>query len=131
MVSTMKDSGPKQIEWDGGRSVERVLSNGKRRFTPAFKAWVIGQCLRPGMSLAGTALANGLNANLVRKWVANRKAAAPVGASLLPVRIVPAQPAAAAAHESGFIEVEIHGARIKLHGSIDTERLRAVLAALA
>ncbi len=73
MVSTMKDSGPKQIEWDGGRSVERVLSNGKRRFTPAFKAWVIGQCLRPGVSLAGTALANGLNANLVHKWRRQRR----------------------------------------------------------
>jgi transposase len=63
----MTNSGPKQIEWTGGRSVERVLSNGKKRYTPAFKAWVIGQCLLPGMSVAGTALANGLNANLVRK----------------------------------------------------------------
>jgi len=86
----------------------------------------------PGRVGSGTALANGLNANLVRKWVANHKAAAPVGASLLPVRIVPVQPAAAATHESGFIEVEIHGACVKLHGSIvDTERLRTVLAALA
>ena len=131
MVSTMTNSGPKQIEWDGGRSVERVLSNGKRRFTPAFKAWVIGQCLRPGVSVAGTALANGLNANLVRKWLANHKAAAPVAASLLPVRIEPVRPAAGPTHESGFIEVEIHGARVKLHGRVDSERLRAVLAALA
>lgn len=127
----MTNSGPKQIEWAGGRSVERVLSNGKRRYTPAFKAWVIGQCLRPGVSVAGTALANGLNANLVRKWIADHKAAPPMAASLLPVRIEPAGSAAAPAHDSGFIEVEIHGARVTLHGSVDSERLRAVLAALA
>lgn len=63
----MKDSGRNQIEWTGGQTVLRVLSNGKRRYAAPFKTWVIEQCLRPGVSLAAVALANGLNTNVVRK----------------------------------------------------------------
>ena len=126
----MTNSGRRQIEWDGGKSVERVLSNGKRRYTAAFKAWIVEQCLRPGVSLAGIALANGLNANLVRKWVGKRAGAAAVPAQLLPVRIEP-NLSAAPQREGGLIEVQIHGARIQLHGDIEAKQLRVVLAALA
>lgn len=31
---------------------------------------MIGACRQPGVSIAGVALANGLNANLLRRWVA-------------------------------------------------------------
>ncbi|RYF55649.1 MAG: transposase [Comamonadaceae bacterium] len=126
----MTNSGRRQIEWDGGKSVERVLSNGKRRYTSAFKAWIVEQCLRPGVSLAGIALANGLNANLVRKWVGKRAGATVVSPQLLPVRIEPTL-SAAPQREGGLIEVQIHGARIQLHGDVDAQRLRIVLAALA
>ncbi len=126
----MTNSGRRQIEWDGGKSVERVLSNGKRRYTAAFKAWIVEQCRQPGVSLAGIALANGLNANLVRKWVGKPAGAAAVSSQLLPVRIEPDLPAAPQ-RESGLIEVHIHGARIQLHGDIEAKQLRVVLAALA
>lgn len=126
----MTNSGRRQIEWDGGKSVERVLSNGKRRYTSAFKAWIIEQCLRPGISLAGIALANGLNANLVRKWVGKRAGAAGVPAQLLAVRIEP-ELSAAPQREGGLIEVHIHGARIQLYGEVEAKQLRVVLAALA
>ena len=131
----MTNSGRKQIEWEGGQSIERVLSNGKRRYTPQFKAWVIEQCRRPGVSLAGIALANGLNANLLRKWGANQKTAVsaptPVAPRLLPVRVEPAPTVALVKREGGFIEVEIGGARVKLHGHVQAEQLRMVFAALA
>ncbi|MDP3761057.1 MAG: transposase [Ramlibacter sp.] len=127
----MTNSGRRQIEWDGGKSVERVLSNGKRRYTSAFKAWIVEQCLRPGVSLAGIALANGLNANLVRKWVGKRAVAAAVPAQLLPVRIEQPNLPAAPQREGGLIEVQIHGARIQLYGDIEAKQLRVVLAALA
>ena len=126
----MTNSGRRQIECDGGKSVERVLSNGKRRYTSAFKAWIVEQCLRPGVSLAGIALANGLNANLVRKWVGKRAGAAVVPAQLLPVRVEP-NLSAAPQREGGLIEVQIHGARIQLYGDIEAKQLRVVLAALA
>ena len=41
----------------------------RRRHTAEFKASVIDECLRPGVSIAAVALAHGLNANMLRKWV--------------------------------------------------------------
>ena len=41
----------------------------RRRHSPEFRASVIQACLQPGVSMAAVALANGLNANMVRKWV--------------------------------------------------------------
>lgn len=35
-----------------------------------FKAKVLAQCREPGASVAAVAMANGVNANLVRKWLA-------------------------------------------------------------
>ncbi|WP_233372267.1 transposase [Pelomonas cellulosilytica] len=37
-----------------------------------FKAKVLAQCAQPGASIAAVAMTNGLNANLVRKWLAGR-----------------------------------------------------------
>lgn len=136
----MTNSGRNQIEWPGGQGVVRVLSNGKRRYSAGFKAWVVEQCLRPGASLAGVGLANGLNATMLRKWVVQHEesTAAPTTAAvqLLPVEIqapAVAQQGAAVtpAAKAGPIELEIHGARLKLHGAVDAERLRAVLDVLA
>lgn len=42
---------------------------GKRRYDPQAKRKLIEACLEPGISLAGLALAHGVNANLLRKWV--------------------------------------------------------------
>jgi len=37
-----------------------------------FKAQVLAECQRPGASVAAVALAHGLNANLLRKWLVGR-----------------------------------------------------------
>jgi transposase len=34
-----------------------------------FKANAVASCMRPGMSMAAVAMANGVNANLLRRWV--------------------------------------------------------------
>jgi transposase len=39
-----------------------------RRYSKTFKDRIIAACDRPGVSVAGVALANGLNASLVHKW---------------------------------------------------------------
>ena len=39
------------------------------RYSDEFKPQVIAACLEPGVSTAAIALANGLNANLARRWV--------------------------------------------------------------
>ena len=41
----------------------------RRRHSADFKAGVIAECLKPGVSIAAVALAHGLNANMLRKWV--------------------------------------------------------------
>ena len=41
----------------------------RRRHSDEFKAAVIQECMRPGVSMAAVALAHGLNATMLRKWV--------------------------------------------------------------
>lgn len=45
----------------------RVTRNGRRYFSKAHKDTIVAKCLAPGASLAAEALANGFNANLVRR----------------------------------------------------------------
>jgi len=47
-------------------------SPGRRRgrYSDEFKSRLIEACRQPGMSTAGVALANGINANVLRRWVA-------------------------------------------------------------
>ena len=46
----------------------------RRRHAPEFREQVVHACRQPGVSIAAVALANGLNANLVRKWVIDAEA---------------------------------------------------------
>jgi len=43
-------------------------ANKRQRYSKEFKARILAACEQPGASVAGVALANGLNANLVHKW---------------------------------------------------------------
>lgn len=52
-----------------------------RRHGAEFKAQVIRACRQPGVSVAAVALANGLNANMLRRWVAEAARVGPVVAS--------------------------------------------------
>jgi transposase-like protein len=49
----------------------------RRRHSAEFKAAVIAECMRPGVSVAAVALAHSLNANMLRKWVIDAEHAAP------------------------------------------------------
>ena len=42
----------------------------RRRHSAQFKAEAVAACRQPGVSLASVALSLGLNANLLRRWVA-------------------------------------------------------------
>ena len=52
-------------------SVELPARRTRRRHAASFKASIVAACRQPGMSLAAVSLANGLNPNMVRKWVAD------------------------------------------------------------
>lgn len=47
-------------------------ADGRRRrrlHSAEFKANAVASCMQPGMSMAAVAMANGVNANLLRRWV--------------------------------------------------------------
>ena len=49
----------------------------RRTHTESFKLAVINACQVPGASVAGVALAHGVNANQVRRWLRERGVALP------------------------------------------------------
>jgi transposase len=50
----------------------------RRTHSAEFKAKVVSACRQPGVSMAAVALANGLNANLLRRWVVTEEQTPPV-----------------------------------------------------
>jgi transposase len=50
-----------------------VLRNSRRRYEPASNQRLVEACLRPGVSVASVALQHGVNANLLRKWIARHQ----------------------------------------------------------
>ena len=40
----------------------------RRRHSPELKAQILAACAEPGASVAGVALAHGINANVVHRW---------------------------------------------------------------
>ncbi len=61
-----------------------VDRGGKRRYDSQAKRQLIEACLAPGVSLAGPALAHGVNANLLRKWVVKHRQKLPGHAEVTP-----------------------------------------------
>lgn len=62
----------------------------RRRFSKVFKAKIVATCQLPGASVAGIALANGLNAILVHRWCRATKpktAASSVTADFMPISV--------------------------------------------
>jgi len=91
----------------------------RRRHSAQFRAAVIEACRQPGVSVAAVALANGLNANMLRKWVreAERTEGGEPEASLPIVRCEPSEPV------PGFVPVALAGPAAQ--GDIRIELRRA------
>jgi transposase-like protein len=74
----------------------------RRRHSSAFKAEAVAACRQSGVSIAGVALARGLNANLLRRWVLDAERTASIPAPIRDTpRSIPAQ------NENGFVPVTI------------------------
>ena len=72
----------------------------RRTYSETFKRTLIEACGAPGASVTGVALANGINARLLRRWMRERGAAQP-GLSCEPLG------AAASASMAGFVPVQL------------------------
>ena len=136
MMSTMKivdtNSGP-----PGAPFRVRVNRTGRRTYSREYKLEIVQECSGRKVSVAGVALAHGINANLVRRWIvqyrSGRLSAMP---ALLPVTLsAPGALRPLAESErsavTGVIEIELECARILVRGAVDGAALRTVLDALA
>jgi len=73
------------------------VNAGRRRrriHSAEFKARIVAACIQPGVSIAAIAMANGVNANLARRWViaserGERVQAPSVAAGVAPPAFVP------------------------------------------
>jgi len=113
--------------------------DGRCLYNKTAKRELVRRCLEPGVSLAATALAHGLNANLLRKWVDAlagkqrmarrvRTLLAPQSA-LLPVKVEAR--AHTTAPSEGYVEISVRGGVIRVYGRVPADSLRAVLDCLA
>ena len=53
--------------------MDRESGRRRRHYGPEFKSELVGRCLQPGVSVASVALANGMNANLLHRWIAEHR----------------------------------------------------------
>ena len=122
-------------------------SSSRRVHSAEFKARILSECRQPGASVSAVAIAHGLNANVVRKWLAGRGlkrmgVAAPAGGSkpalqFVPVELPGSEPVAAGLAGLTDIRIELQrgGLHVKLQcaataGALYAAQLRALADAL-
>jgi transposase len=111
----------------------------RRRHSLAQKLAIVHECLEPGASLAGVALAHRVNANMVRKWVVKYRQGgygqpSEAGMAMLPVvvkRPSTTRSSLSAAGVKPTIEIELARGVVRLSGAIDRAVLRLLIEALA
>jgi transposase len=129
----MEDCGHSAV-WTGQR-VERTNVRGRHTYCTPFKTWIVEQAMQPGMSMAGLAMRNQVNANQLRRWVALHRrdaGAAAMAVKLLPVRLAAAREVAHATNRpSGApVEIELAGAVVRVCDDVTPATLRMVLETL-
>jgi transposase-like protein len=87
------------------------------RYSAAFKAQVIAAARQPGVSTAAVALANGLNANLLRRWIADSDAPRPMTRSNTAAVTATTQPP--------FVALQVAPRKDRCEGLIHIELQRA------
>jgi transposase len=113
--------------------------NGRRTYSVAAKLVLVQLCKGPGVSVAGTALAHGINANLLRRWIvkySDGKALTVAGAPrkaavLVPVTTSMPRSTRPSVSADAYIEVTFAAATIRLRGSVDAHMFSLVLDCLA
>ena len=86
--------------------MDSEVNGGRRRRThsPAFKAQVLQACRQTGVSIAAVALTNGLNANLVRRWLTERDGS---GAAAAGTQGTQLRPSSSPTGGDGFVPVQL------------------------
>lgn len=85
-------------------TIEQVVETGRRRrriHSAHFKAEAVGACQQSGVSIAAVALARGLNAAMLHRWVKQAER------SGRPIAIRTTTPSVAIENEEGFVPVPL------------------------
>ena len=93
-----------------------VAGRRRGRFSEAFKTQVVTAARQPGVSTAAVALANGLNANLLRRWISESES---------PRAVVRANLAGATPAEAPFVALQMSTRSQAPEGVIHIELQRA------
>jgi transposase len=91
------------------------------------------RCMQPGVSVAGTALAHGINANLLRRWImleTGPRRERGRQAKLVEVA-APQSAVTALAAPEWAVELVVAGMSVRVRNGVSLETLRTVLACLA
>lgn len=94
----------------------------RRRHTAEFKAAVIEECLKPGVSIAAVALAHSLNANMLRKWVID-----PEHKTIAPSVNAPAEPEPPSMPPPTFIPLALPAPTVDGEIHIELQRAGTVI----
>lgn len=77
----------------------------RRLHSAEFKANAVASCMQPGMSMASVAMANGVNANLLRRWVREAELRPGAGRSDALAMLTPTPPLKAPA--AAFVPMQL------------------------
>ena len=116
--------------------------DGRCVYNPAAKRELVARCLEPGVSLARLAMAHGVNANLLRKWVMQHAGSSSAqrrhsvgqrvaSVPLLPVKLTESKPVATPVIAAGHLELMVAGVTIRVQGEVNMTSLSMVLECLA
>ena len=127
----MEDSGHIPV-WTEQR-VQRTNARGRHYYCEPFKAWIVEQAMKPGMSMAGLAMRNQVNANQLRRWVQlHRRDGEAAATRLLPVTVatqeVPMR--VPSCSQDIPVEIELADAVVRVREGTTLQTLQLVIAAL-
>ena len=119
--------------WSGQR-VERTNNRGRHTYCAPFKAWIVAKAMQPGVSVAGLAMSNQVNANQLRRWVKlhGDGMGGMTASKLLPVTIAEHStlPPTTSCAGGAPVEIEVAGAIVRVRDGVTPATLRVVLEAL-
>ena len=94
-----------------------IAGRRRRKHSAEFKAKVVAACRQPGVSIAAVALANRLNANLLRRWVVAVEQAQPIAT-------VSAAPARSTVDNRTLIPIQVERSAVTTAQEISIELRR-------
>lgn len=113
-------------------------NHGRRTYSKPAKRALVELCKKPGASVAALALAHGINANLLRRWMdrcSNETVGLPDLKKRREVALLPVAPLPSATREpttaESCIEITLHPVMIRVRGAVDAHSLSSVLDCLA